>query len=325
MSNTKITIGVCGTTQRTVRCLEAIQASEQFQILWVITPPPKPVGRKKELTPSPVETWAHSQGIEVRHVSKKLSEIQTIVMETNQKQPIDFLFVVDFGYMIPQWLLDLPSIAPINVHPSDLPRWRGSSPGQCVLLSGETESAVCIMRLIWEMDAGPVIARLPLPVPANMTQNEYYQQAFDLAHDNIVPVLLKYAQDRRETEQPTETPTPIAARFDRNDGYLPYEVLKAAQLGQEITLERSGITDTIQGIIQAGAQSTHLSATKLIDRMVRALSPWPGVWTMVPEYKGRENVRLKILAGRVENSGAQEKYTVQNWQYDGEPAKTGIF
>jgi methionyl-tRNA formyltransferase len=60
------------------------------------------------------------------------------------------LLVVDFGYLIPTWLLQLPAIAPLNIHPSELPKWRGSSPGQFALLFKNlgretTQTAVTLM------------------------------------------------------------------------------------------------------------------------------------------------------------------------------------
>lgn len=294
ISKKPLALGVCGSTVRTVQCLDALKQSGDFEILWVITPPPKPIGRKQTLTPSPVETWALEHGIEVRHVVKKLSEIQEEILSSAKAQPIDVLFVVDFGYMIPQWLLDLPTIAPINVHPSDLPKYRGSSPGQYALLAGETESAVCIMRLVWELDAGPVIARLPFTVTPTMTQTEYYATAFTLASAALPTVIRQYAQDRVETPQPPDSPTPIAGRLSREDGNLG-----------AITLH--------DGII-FGANNEPLDALKL-DRMVRALSPWPGVWGTCPTHKGRENVRLKILHGKLTTPST---YLVTQWQYEGE-------
>lgn len=306
MLNTKINIGVCSTTHG-VSCVQALFERPEFNIAWVITPRPRPVGRAQTLTPSPMESWAREKKIEVKHVDKKMAEIQDEVLASHNANPIDVLLVIDFGFLIPQWLLDLPRIGPVNVHPSDLPKYRGGSPAQYALLAGESETAVCIMRLIWELDAGPIIRRLPFTIPSTMTQTQYYDHAFDLAQAALPDTLLEYAETRQETPQPPDSPTPIASRLSRQDGFVQNVIFDGA-----LDLSGAIFPDLIQRVT---AHQTLTPAQKL-DRMVRALSPWPGVWTEVPEYKGRKNVRLKLLSGAL--SQDQQNYTLTQWQYEGE-------
>lgn len=322
MLNKKIIIGVCGSTSRTVQCIEALaQHPDQFEIVSVITPPPRPVGRAQVLTPSAVEDWARAHSVRIYHVEKKLSEIQEELLTANAEKPIDILLVVDFGYLIPQWLLDLPRVAPVNIHPSDLPKYRGSSPAQYALLLGETESAVCIMRLVWELDAGPIIRRLPFSIPPTMTQADYYQTAFTLASAALPQVLQEYIANRKETVQPEESPTPIAGRLKKEDGFWPEFTLEKEPSGRIQLIPITGSLtaqqqEKLSGVVQTALDFVPGSAPQILDRMVRAFSPWPGVWGIVPEYKGRKDVRLKILAGQL--SADTTTYTITRWQFEGE-------
>jgi methionyl-tRNA formyltransferase len=220
--------------------------------------------------------------------------------------------------MIPPWLLELPRVGPVNVHPSDLPKWRGSSPGQFSLLYGDTDSAVCIMHLEWELDAGPILKRLPFSVPETMTQSEYYATAFALAQTQLAETIRDFAENGQETPQPVESPTPIAGRLERKDGFVPFSVLQNALSGDISPVPGSTpeFTEVIQNLLTAQT----LSPAQLLQRMVNALSPWPGVWTIAPQYKDRLSVRLKILSGEMQDNS----YVVTQWQYEGEQPKTGV-
>ena len=285
-----IRVAVCGTTQNTVQCAQALTENKNFSILWCVTPPPKPIGRKKTLTPTPVQTWAEKNDIPVHHVEKSLKPLQSTLTAL---PPIDFLLVVDFGYLVPDWLLELPQIAPINIHPSDLPKYRGSSPGQFALLYGENSSAVCIMRMSIGLDEGPIITSIPFSIEPNETSPSYYQKAFTLASTALPEVLLEYAQNRQEKPQPAESTTVIAKRFSREDGYIKYSVIQVALKGEELPQsDQITLSPILQQVFK---DQPTLSIAQLIERAVRALSPWPGIWTIAPEYRGRTNVRCKIL------------------------------
>ncbi|MCD8484846.1 hypothetical protein LRY65_02260 [Candidatus Woesebacteria bacterium] len=310
-------IGICGTTANTVRCAESLHQNGNFEIAWVVTPPPRPVGRHQDITPSELETWAHKHSIPVIHVEKSLREVRDQLESRQAELPIDFLLVVDFGYLIPQWLLDLPNQAAVNIHPSELPKYRGSSPGQYVLLLGETESAVTIMRMDAGLDTGPIIRQIPFAVDPRATQATYYDVGFHIAEETLPATLLTYQRDQ-EQPQPTQSPTPTADRFSKQDGFIPFEMLAAAQTDPHATILenwRSQLGSALQTVLE----NQSLSASTLIDRAVRAFDPWPSVWTLEPEYRGRQNVRRKILG--VEIDPNSELLRITRWQYDGEKVK----
>ncbi len=311
--STPLRIGVCGTTENTVTCVEALYNDPRFEVLWVVTPTPRPIGRKQTLTPSPLDTWAQEKGLQVWHVEKNLKPLQETLLTA---PAIDYLLVVDFGYIVPQWLIDIPSICPINIHPSDLPKYRGSSPGQYVILYGEHESAVTIMRLTAGLDEGPIIAALPFELTSDETQTSYYKKAFALAHEALPDTLFTYATTRLEVEQPIDSPTPIAKRFTREDGYIPYSLLEQFLSTSEL-LNAEKCADALGDTLHELLTHQPLSLIVLLDRALRAFTPWPGVWTLVPSYKERDNVRLKILNVDVASR------TITAWQFDGESAKSG--
>lgn len=283
----QIKIAIAGSSSRTRLCAEALSQDDRFVISLVITPPAKPVGRKGTLTASALELFATANQLPILFVQKKIDQIfkQNLIQFP---QP-DFLLVVDFGYIIPDWLLAWPKIAPINVHPSALPRWRGSSPGQFCLLYGEKMSAVSIMMLDSQLDHGPLLASQPFTVAENWTQTEYYQHAFGKVVTALPQTLVDFAAGRITAKpQPDHSPTPQARRLERADGYIEWEAVQAALRGDDYSQK-------LQSELLQSARAAHASLAALLAQASQALAPWPGLWTELPTATGVKRMKLLNL------------------------------
>ncbi|MBT3249488.1 MAG: hypothetical protein HN846_05035 [Candidatus Pacebacteria bacterium] len=268
-------IAIAGTTDRTKLCTEALFNHPQFEISLIITPDAKPIGRKKILTSSPLKEFADSNQVQTVLVKNKIDE-STRKQILAHKKP-DFLLVVDFGYLVPNWLLDLPQIMPLNIHPSALPKWRGSSPGQFVLLSGAEKSAVSIIEMTAKFDQGPVVWQEEFAVNPNWTQTEYYQHSFQLVTEHLAEVILQLAEKKiTPTPQPLTSPTPLARKIKKADTFVKWEEIEAAM-------------------------ATDKNSAVHLERASRAYSPWPLLWTEIETNKGQK--RMQIISTRVEKSG----------------------
>lgn len=279
------TVVVAGSTHRTLQCLQALAVDARFEITAAVTPAPKKIGRQQLLTENPVHVWANQQTTPAILVEKRIDI--SIKDKLKKIDEPDFLLVVDFGYIVPQWLLEYPGQASINIHPSALPKWRGSSPAQFALLYGEAESAVTIMIMNAELDAGPILTQLPFTVSESWTQTQYYEYSFNLATKALPNTLAAFAQEELDPkDQPTQTPTPIARRLTKQDSYVPWEVVSAAMTGDSVR------TDQLSALLQA-ALTAHPSPVHLLVAASKAFQPWPTLWTLVPTPKGE--VRMKLL------------------------------
>jgi methionyl-tRNA formyltransferase len=119
-------------------------------IVAVVTQSPKPVGRKKVLTYSPVDKWAHERKIPVYYHCKKLLE---------ENVSADLGVLASFGQIIPKEVINLFTHGILNVHPSLLPKYRGASPVRAAIVSGDKETGVTIIKLDEEVDHGLVISQ----------------------------------------------------------------------------------------------------------------------------------------------------------------------
>jgi methionyl-tRNA formyltransferase len=136
-------------------------ASSEHEVVAVLTRVPKPAGRGNELRPTPVARAARERGL-------PLVEVQTVKRGAGSdalaaSRP-DLLVVVAYGEILPQRVLDLPTIAPVNLHFSLLPQLRGASPVQSALIRGMRETGVTTIVMDAGMDTGPVIARRAEPI-----------------------------------------------------------------------------------------------------------------------------------------------------------------
>jgi methionyl-tRNA formyltransferase len=99
---------------------------------------------------------------------EKSEEGKQFAQWLQDKKP-DFLVVIAYGKIIPQSILDIPVIAPINVHGSLLPKYRGASPLQSVFLHNEKETGITIMKMNAGLDTGDMIDKLKFSIPFDRT------------------------------------------------------------------------------------------------------------------------------------------------------------
>ncbi|MBQ8294314.1 MAG: methionyl-tRNA formyltransferase [Alphaproteobacteria bacterium] len=155
-----------GTNAFVVPIFQAIKNSGH-EILAVFTRAPKPVGRKKILTPSPVHIWANENNLPVH----------TNINEYNYTP--DMNIVISYGVILRDNVL---GAAPtINIHPSFLPKYRGPSPIRTAIYNGDTKSAVCLMDVTAELDAGGIHMCREFDIDENDTNEIIENRVSDIA------------------------------------------------------------------------------------------------------------------------------------------------
>ena len=140
-------------------------ASETLEILkqngympsLIITATDKPQGRKMLITPPPVKVWAIKNNIPYIQPEKLHQEFFN-KLKPSCLEPNCLFLVVAYGKIIPEEILNIPKLGSINIHYSLLPKYRGASPVESAILNGDTVTGVTIQKMIFKMDAGPILA-----------------------------------------------------------------------------------------------------------------------------------------------------------------------
>ncbi|HET7928953.1 MAG TPA: methionyl-tRNA formyltransferase [Actinomycetota bacterium] len=148
-------VAFLGNDRWSVPSLQAI-AGSGHEVVAVITAERRPAGRGNRLRPTPVARAAAAAGLPRHEVQTIRSGPGADALTTSAP---DLLIVVAYGEILPKAVLDLPAIAPVNLHFSLLPELRGASPVQTALLEGREETGVTTIVMDTGVDTGPIIAR----------------------------------------------------------------------------------------------------------------------------------------------------------------------
>jgi len=238
-SRARLRVVYMGTPALAAHILERLVASSGrgFTIVAVVTRPNQPRERGLRLEPSEVAAVAERHGL----ATLKPAQVRTaeFLAELKSLEP-DVLAIAAYGRMLPNPVLELPRLMPVNVHASLLPRYRGASPVEGAILAGDAETGVTIMRVTERMDAGPILLQRSIPIALDDTQGMLKDKIADLGADALIEAL-------ELARQGTLSPTPQ----DEN----------VATYTSPISREHSVIDWEDEAV--------------RIERMTRAYDPWP--------------------------------------------------
>lgn len=190
-----------GTPAFALPSLQALIESSH-EVVGVYTQPPRPAGRGKKLSPSPVQTLAEAHHIPVHTPTRLKDDALATLLAT----PCDAIVVVAYGLLLPPALVNRQDVPCLNVHPSALPRWRGAAPIQHTLLAGNKVTEVCIMQLDTGMDTGPVYQREQFMVQRDDTYGNLHDKLARYGALMLLDVLDHFAS-AVATPQPAEGAT----------------------------------------------------------------------------------------------------------------------
>lgn len=155
-----------------------------FEICGVVTPPDRPSGRKMKVIPCPVKQYAIEKNLKIFQ-PEKITNNTEFKDEIKALQP-DLVCVVSYGVILPKSFLKIPKLGCINVHPSLLPKYRGSAPIQWAILNGDKETGVTIMYLNEQMDAGDIITQEKVEIDDDETTGELWNRLSSLGAKLLV-------------------------------------------------------------------------------------------------------------------------------------------
>jgi len=208
----------------------------------VVSQPPRRRRRGKPPEPTPVHAHAQAAGIEVITPAKANAQESLARLRAANA---DLFVVAEYGQILSQELLDIPSHGAVNVHASLLPRHRGASPVAAAILAGDEETGVTIQRVVQRLDAGPVLA------------------------------------ERRMRIEPRETAGALSARLAPLGGELVVEVVRAFAAGSPPSArpqDEERVT-VCRRLSSADAVVDWSHPAERIERHVRAMTPKPGART----------------------------------------------
>lgn len=250
MSTKKIKIIFMGTPEFAVPGLKSLLNDSRFEIKAVFTQADKKIGRQQILSEPPIKKLSKEYNIPTYQPLKIREGLETIT----KLQP-DLIIVIAYGQIIPQSILDIPKYTCINIHASLLPKYRGAACINAPLLNGDKESGISIMQMDANLDTGPIIRQEKVILDPQENLNTLSNKLSILGSKILPETLIKFINKEISLSPQNNNQSSYIGLLSKQDGLIDWH-----------------------------------KPAKEIERMVRALNPWPGTYT---RYKGKT---LKIIS-----------------------------
>ena len=168
VTHAPLRVAFFGTPDFAVPTLTALLAS-RHRVIGVVTQPDRPRGRGHQVSASPVKMLAMAHGVPVLQPERMKDEA---FLSALRMLDADLGVVAAYGRILTDVILAIPRLGMVNVHASLLPRWRGAAPIHRAILAGDNETGITIMRVVRELDAGPMLAAAREPIGPDQTTAE---------------------------------------------------------------------------------------------------------------------------------------------------------
>lgn len=179
--------------------------------------------------------------------------------------------VADFGLIIPEKTINFFELGIINIHPSLLPKYRGSTPVQSAILNGDTKTGVSIIQLDKYMDHGPILVQKEVEISPDDTSKSLYEKLFKEGTKLLKDSIQKLETQKTNPKEQDHESATFTKKLTRDDGFVDFKTI---------------------------------SGKEFFDRLIRAYYPWPGVWTRalindkLSIIKFLPNKKIQVEGGR---------------------------
>ena len=237
-----------GTPQFAVPSLEQLIQSAH-DVVGVVTQPDRPRGRGQKVTDAPVKVTAVQHGLPVFQPARlRDPEVKEILTRWAPELGV----VAAYGKILPESVLNLPRFGMINVHASLLPRYRGAAPVQRAVIDGMPETGVTIMRMVLDLDAGGMFAKVTRPIGSDETSDIVERDLAHLGASLLLHVIDDLAAGRAVEEPQNDSLSTYASKITKEEGLIDW------------TLAATDIHNRVRGLYPWPHAFSYLNGERLI-------------------------------------------------------------
>ena len=249
-----------GTGEIGVPTLQALLRSGEHQLVGVVMQPDKPVGREQRIELSPIKKALIGTKMPILQPARikdrqSIEEIRALVPE--------IIVVMAYGQILPRAILDIPSVACLNLHASLLPYWRGAAPIQAAIFSGDSETGITVMYMDEGLDTGDILLQRKIGILPTDTGGSLHDRLAQIAPEALLESLRLLALGKVPRVPQDNAVATYAPKLSRENGRIDWT-------------ERA----------------------RVIERKIRAFNPWPGAFTSVAAKSGKPR-NLKIFSASI--------------------------
>ena len=226
-----------------VPTLQALLRSSEHRLTGVLTQLDKPVGRAQRIEPPPIKKAL--AGVKVPILQPARIKDRQPIEEVRALRP-DAIVVMAYGQILPREVLEIPSVACLNLHASLLPRWRGAAPTQAAIAAGDRETGITAMYMAEELDTGDMLLQRKVDILPTDTGGSLHDRLAQVAPQALLEALQMLGKDSAPRIPQDNALATYAPKLTRDDGKIDWS-----------------------------------EAAEVIERKIRAFNPWPGAFTIL--------------------------------------------
>ena len=247
-----ISIGFFGTSIFALKSLSKLYEN-QVNIKFVISQTPKPSGRGKRISDSPVGDFAKKKKLSLLCPDKLDEDFYNQIASYN----IDFIVVVAYGKLLTSKILRLPKFFCLNIHGSILPKWRGAAPIQRAILNSDKKTGVSIMIVEENLDSGPVVMKKEIYIEKNDNAGTLHQKLSVIGSELILKALVDISNNNYSIKKQKEKEATYAEKILKNETKIDWS-----------------------------------QNAQIINNKIRAFNPWPGAWTYLHKENKKIRIKI---------------------------------
>lgn len=246
-----------GTGDIGVPVLRWLLDSQEHEVVGVVTQPDKPVGREQRILPTPIKAALGVSPASILQPKRIKSE--EAIAEIRALQP-EVAVVMAYGQILPRAVLDIPTVACLNLHASLLPRHRGAAPIQSAIAAGDAESGLTVMYMDEGLDTGDILLESRLTLAPNETSGSLHNRLSEMAPAALAEALALLVAGEAPRRSQDSAAATYAPKLEREHGRIDWA-----------------------------------EPAEVIERKIRAFNPWPGSYVILRNALDRE-MKLKIFS-----------------------------
>jgi methionyl-tRNA formyltransferase len=224
VTSAPLRIAFFGTPDFAVPTLRTLIES-RHEVVALVSQPDRPKGRGQKLQPTPTRQAALDAGVTVLQPAKIKDPA---FLAAFRDLRADLGVVAAYGKILPDDLLVIPPMGMINVHASLLPAYRGAAPVHRAVIDGLDQTGVTIMRVVRELDAGPMLSKVVRPIGADETSVDVERGLADLGAGLLLEVVEHLAAGTATEEPQDDSKATYAPKILRDEGTVRWDLPAAA-------------------------------------------------------------------------------------------------
>jgi methionyl-tRNA formyltransferase len=247
-----------GTGEIGLPTLRMLHEWRDHELVGVVTQPDKPTGRKQKPAPSPIKKASQQFNVADATAEYKLElpvlqppriKARESVDAIRALKP-DLIVVMAYGQILPREMLEIPTIACLNLHASLLPRWRGAAPIQAAIAAGDRESGITVMYMDEGLDTGDILLQRKIEIAPDETGASLHDELAQIAQEALAEAILLLEEGKAPRLQQKNELATNAPKLEREHGRIDWT-----------------------------------ESAAVIERKIRAFDPWPGAFMEIDHQK----------------------------------------